>query len=330
MKANDLKEWETASDVFSEAPFELRVAHKFKENNAGDQETREFLENTLGIVTGLEGSKEGGRGIDNNVDLEEEDEEDDDDFDQEEEAMDDCDSLAEDCDEENMLVNDKIGNDELDALSYTSEVGSNSDGDASSGEEDNHGGSGRKDGGSGSATNKSPPRRSKRRRYTLPDGKRREDSTSGDDSDERSGRSTDVGKVDVANIVLGKRGRTKVDYRKLADAMFGDESDEDAKGAKKEYTYKPKSRAVSARKNHCGNDDEESDDGDDSDVGDAPKENEMKKVSSKNGKIESKKRHSRSGSSINLKSDHTDTSANNDKGGGTTKPQSIDLPQKGA
>ena len=65
--------------------------------------------------------------------------------------------------------------------------------------------------------------------------------------------------------------------------MFGDESDEDAKGAKKEYTYKPKSRAVSAWKNHCGNDDEESDNGDDSDVGSAPKENEIKKVSSKNG-----------------------------------------------
>jgi hypothetical protein len=40
--------------------------------------------------------------------------------------------------------------------------------------------------------------------------------------------------------------------------MFGDESDEDAKGDKKEYTYRPKT------KNIRGGDDDSDDDSDDS------------------------------------------------------------------
>ena len=203
MKANDLKEWETAADVFPEASFELRVARKFKENDdiREDEETRGFLEDTLGISTGAGRGKVGGGGGDNDLDLEEEDDEEDDgDFDQDEDATDDGESLAEDDDFEKRLATDTIGKDKLDALSFTSEVGSyDEDAAASSVEEGNDAGN-----------EKSPPRRGKRRRAARPGG----DSTSGDESDERSGRSTDMGTMDVANIVSGKRSRAKVDYRK--------------------------------------------------------------------------------------------------------------------
>ncbi len=92
MKANDLKEWETAADVIPEASLELRVARKFKENDdiREDEETRGFLEDTLGISTGAGRGKVGGGGGDNDLDLEEEDDEEDDgDFDQDEDATDD-------------------------------------------------------------------------------------------------------------------------------------------------------------------------------------------------------------------------------------------------
>jgi hypothetical protein len=45
---------------------------------------------------------------------------------------------------------------------------------------------------------------------------------------------------------------------RLADVMFGDESDEDATGAKKEYTFKPKARG---RQKNCHDDDDDDDDG---------------------------------------------------------------------
>jgi hypothetical protein len=46
---------------------------------------------------------------------------------------------------------------------------------------------------------------------------------------------------------------------RLADVMFGDESDEDATGAKKEYTFKPKARG---RQKNCDDDDDDDDDDD--------------------------------------------------------------------
>jgi hypothetical protein len=48
---------------------------------------------------------------------------------------------------------------------------------------------------------------------------------------------------------------------RLADVMFGDESDEDAKGAKKEYTFKPKARG--GQKDSDDDDDDDNDDDDD-------------------------------------------------------------------
>lgn len=179
---------------------ELRVARKFKEVDdiREDEETRDFLETTLGVRTGSQRDQDGGQGGDGNFYLEEEDdEEDDDDFDQEEEGTDDCDSLEEDDDEDERLGRDTIGKDELDALSVTSAIGS---------EDDDHTSSSDREDGDGEA----PRRRSRRKRFTL----LQEDATSGDESDECSGSSADKGRMDVRNILPGKRNRTKVDYRK--------------------------------------------------------------------------------------------------------------------
>merc|ERR1712194_161944 len=156
---------------------------------------------------------------------------------------DECESLDEDNEEERRLVKETIGKDEMDALSVTSGVGgsdsedNDSDEGASANEYDSNGG--------GNAKNRAP-RRSRRKRFTFStDLASGGDDSDDDEGDERSGRSsarpdTDVGAMDVTNIVRGKRRRTKVDYRKLADVMFGDESDDEAKGTKKEYTYNPR------------------------------------------------------------------------------------------
>ena len=235
----DDHEWEAAADVFPEGPFELRVAHKFKKD-IRDDETTLFLEETLGV--NVQGKKPDDN--DNNFGLlENEDggDESDDDFNHEDENVDDADSLAEDVDEEKRLLKDKIARDELDALS----VGSSDEDDegSSNGDEDDD----------DSGSNNEPIRRSKRRKFTLPaaagGSKKREDSDDDEeDSRSRSPNPTDIGTLDVANIVRGKRRRGKVDYRKLADAMFGDEPDEDAKGTKTEYTFKPPTKKKAARK----------------------------------------------------------------------------------
>jgi hypothetical protein len=47
---------------------------------------------------------------------------------------------------------------------------------------------------------------------------------------------------------------------RLADVMFGDESDDDAKDMKKEYTFKPKYRGGRSRKRTVDKDDEEEED----------------------------------------------------------------------
>lgn len=46
---------------------------------------------------------------------------------------------------------------------------------------------------------------------------------------------------------------------RLADVMFGDESDDDAKDIKKEYTFKPKSRGGRSQRRSDDRDAEEDD-----------------------------------------------------------------------
>lgn len=209
------------------------MAHKFKDN-IFDDETTEFLADTMGIG-GSSAAAHTGSETRERLDLLVEDDEEDDDFDNEEDDDDDDESdLAEDNDMEKRLLKEKIGKDELDALSITSgaasgssdneNTGTSDDEEDSSDDEDNS----NSGDGSSSDSNNPAPRRSKRRKFTLPDP-----DASGDDE----GGNSDIGKLDVSNIVRGSRRRKAVDYRKLADVMFGDEEDEDAKGGlKKEYT----------------------------------------------------------------------------------------------
>lgn len=67
---------------------------------------------------------------------------------------------------------------------------------------------------------------------------------------------------------------------RLADAMFGDESDEDAKGPKGEYTYKPKKKT--ARKNQDHSDDDARSDDATNDGGGGRKTPKEGKVNEKN------------------------------------------------
>ncbi|KAL3816471.1 hypothetical protein ACHAXA_009896 [Cyclostephanos tholiformis] len=239
-----MKEWENAKDVFPEATFELRVAQKMKDN-IRDEEMTTFLAQSLGIFTGSLLKDEKSESSNDNHFLLSEEDESDDDYDHEAlESLDD-ESFAEDRDMERQLVKEKIGKEELDALSVTSSDGS----DSSGGDNDID-----------SRTRR--PRRSKRKKFPL--------SKKIDNGDDDTSSDTnvavpplDVGTVDIANILRGKRRRTQVDYRKLADVMFGDESDDEAKGAKKEYTFKPKVRGRRGHRGRQQNSDE--DDGDDVD-----------------------------------------------------------------
>jgi hypothetical protein len=141
------------------------------------------------------------------------DEEDDEDFGEDIESADE--DMKEDMKEEKKLLKEKIGKDELNALSDCSDEESDDSVDEDAG-----------------------LRRSKRRRFTFPVAK-------GDDSSDTSdSRPSDIGALDTSNIGRGKRNRTKVDYKKLADTMFGDSEDEEAKGSVMKYDYKPKKAPV--------------------------------------------------------------------------------------
>ncbi|KAL9184867.1 hypothetical protein ACHAXT_002644 [Thalassiosira profunda] len=246
------EEWECAADIFPEAPFELRVARKFKEGQR-DRETDAFLADTLGIAS--KPSSTAGRGSNGGSD---EDDEDDDDFDHEEADGDDAESLAEDRHEEARLGKESIGKDELDNLSVGSsdEEGSD-DEDASE---------------SGGGPTEAPVRRRKRRRGALP----HDDANGTADADRGRSPPPDAGTLDVANIVRGPRRRATVDYRKLADAMFGDESDEEAKGAAREYTCKARDFSTSDNEGSDG-DDGDGDDDSGEEEEDAPKKKKARR-----------------------------------------------------
>ena len=189
-ESHDLDDWENAVDVFPEAEMELRVAKKFKDGKR-DEETEAYTKETLGIGRGVH--KQRPEHEASSLDIEEEDSEEDEDFDHEDAEVDD-ESLADDMDLEVKLAKEKIKRDEIDALSVSSIGGEDSDDDSSSDDEDGGG---------------DKPRRSKRRRFELPE----KSSGDSEDSDDRS-ELRDVGKLDTANIVRGKRRRAKVDYQK--------------------------------------------------------------------------------------------------------------------
>eukprot|EP00804_Cyclotella_cryptica_P024968 CCRYP_015508-RA/>CCRYP_015508-RA protein AED:0.06 eAED:0.06 QI:133/1/1/1/1/1/6/1103/1440 len=230
------KEWEKASDVFPDAHFETVVAQKLKEGIRGD-EVNEFLTEALGISFSLPAQQ---TNMTATLEYEDEEDESDDDFDfgcQEEEDADSSSNEDSD-DEEKQLMEEKIDKDELDALSMCSSALELND-----------------DVMSGSSSGNTRGRRSTRKRNLL----RHSNVDSNSDEEQSGGTSppSDVGKLDTANIVYGKRNRTKVDYRKLNDAMFGDESDDEAQGADVKFAYKPKAKV---RRDNSSSDESEVDD----------------------------------------------------------------------
>ena len=250
MRRRGHSEWETADDVFPEAELELRVAQKFKDG-IKDDETTIFIAETFGIGGAAVGIESDTVDEEDLAAQDDDDEEDDEDFDvvgRVEEGSDGDSSAAEDMHEEKKLLKEKIGRDELDALSVCSSS-EESDSDASSEEDEGL-------------------RRSKRRRFTFPPpaaaAAKGGDSSGNDDS-----KSKDMGALDTSNIVRGKRNRSKVDYRKLSDTMFGDDSDEEAKGSVMKYDYKPKKAPVDESSDEDEDESsDESDDEDDSQSGD--------------------------------------------------------------
>ncbi|EED90519.1 predicted protein [Thalassiosira pseudonana CCMP1335] len=201
------EEWEVATDVFPEAELEVRVAQKLKDGEL-DDECNDFLTETLGIVCAF--SRQAAQFEYSDA----ADEEEDDDFQfGGKGSSDDSDSFDGDSDEEKQLMCEAIGKDELDALSACSSA-NNSD---------------------SSGTGKKRQRRSRRKRSSMP----------GDTSDDEQSKSGDIGQLDTSNILFGKRRTTKVDYRKLNDAMFGDVSDDEATAATSKFDYKPSARVQS-------------------------------------------------------------------------------------
>ena len=198
-----MKEWETATDVFPEAPFELRVAQKLK-SNLQDDETTTFLAQ-IGIYIGNSKIDDGSMTIsDNHLLVDDDDESDDDDFDHEEAHSYDDESVVEDHKMECQLIEERISREELDALS----VSSNDDGSNTSGADNSSMACSDNNNNNDNAGSRFI-RRSKRKRFDFSNK-----ITSGDDDTSSEMPSLDIGTLDVANIVQGKRRRTQIDYRK--------------------------------------------------------------------------------------------------------------------
>lgn len=184
------REWESADDVFPEASSELRVAQKLKDG-VKDSETEQYLSETLGIIASSNHQQLNGASLED----EDEEEENDEDFvvGEKENVSSDGNSSVDDMDEERNLLKERIDADELDALS----VGSAGESSYGEGSYDD------------SNVNRKP-RRSKRKRSLLIS----ENVSDFASDDESSAPDRDGGKLDTANIIQGKRNRTKVDYRK--------------------------------------------------------------------------------------------------------------------
>ncbi len=184
------REWETADDVFPEASSELRVAQKLKDG-VKDSETQEFLSETFGIKASSNVQQSDWALFEEDDDEEENDE----DFvvGEKEKFSSDGDSSVDDMDEERNLLKERIDADELDALSVES-LGKASFSNVSDDD---------------SSENKKT-RRSKRKRSQLTSEKESDFAS----DDESTSAERDGGKLDTANIIHGKRNRTKVDYRK--------------------------------------------------------------------------------------------------------------------
>jgi hypothetical protein len=188
--ASTIRSWDRASDVFPEAEREYEMAIKWKEGQQ-DAEMAAFISNALGIsIETGNGSNTGVESQEDQVDEDDDDSEDEDfDLEKQKEAKEQDDesessskaSLADLSD-----VEGKIDRMELDALSLPSDEASDKDDNADNG----------------------------RRRTRSARSSRAASANNSSDDGSSSSNQVDVGTLDESNIVVGKRRRNQVDYRR--------------------------------------------------------------------------------------------------------------------
>jgi hypothetical protein len=226
--------WDQVDDVFPESPVDYEMAMKWKENKM-DKSTKNYLKDLFGGDDGDAAVYEhGDEGIGDDGD--EEEDEDDDDFDpdkakkskvKDDDNDDDASSNASLNDMSSVELN--IGRSEVAALSGGEQ---SSDDDEDDDDENDTGKSKQKSGGKA--------RRSRRIRSTRTSRTNTDNESS--DNDEALAPPQDIGKLDEANIVRGKRRRRRIDYRVLNDSMFGKLSakDEEKIDDTDDFQYKHK------------------------------------------------------------------------------------------
>ena len=314
-----LASWEHPSDVFPEAVEEERVASRLERGKRNDLTDR-WLCNLLGIPNGDASQDNQDAGDTSDVIENDYDEDDDSSVSIADNSDEDSDDANDDDDDGSVEVEWKVGKSELNALSDYSE----SD-ESSSDEGDSKGACSTKSPGARSSKRlrkqrKQSPAPAARRATAVPAPKRpqtalgallrRRKDAAGDSSSESDNdrNRPNVGALDASNIVSGRRNRTKVDYRKLNDAMFGDveEGGEDAVkifGKDDEYHFgeeikceKKRNRlyaqsSSSESESDSSSDDDSSDEGDVSaDEGEPRGASEEEDAAPSNGTSEMKKK----------------------------------------
>jgi len=209
--------WDNAADVFPEAEYENAVAVKWG-HGVRDKETDDLLSSFLGCFLGKNNQNFGGD--ENSADVmildgDDEDEDEDEDYDEDEEkeatgnddnSLDTDESNSDETSLEDMSsIECGVDKSELDALSSCSSL------DSGDNEEEED-----------ASAKKTKTRRSKRAQRHNNSSANKATPSSLSSREKKDVTMSDVGDLDEANILLGKRRRTKVDYRRLNDAMFGD------------------------------------------------------------------------------------------------------------
>jgi len=212
--------WEQVDDIFPEAEKEYKMTMNWKKNKI-DDETKSYLMGLFGDDNDKEFEMDEPEANDS---IALEDDDDDDDYDPEQKRNDKVennnipnDSDSDDDDSSNATLQDMssvelhIGKGELNALSGEESVESESGDDRKNNDYYKN-----------EEGIKQPSRRSCRSRSTR---FLRANNNNPDKEDivkvRKRYQSTDNGALDESNILLGKRRRRKIDYRKLNDSMFG-------------------------------------------------------------------------------------------------------------
>ena len=286
---DSLASWEHPADVFPEADEEERVATRLRHGGKRNERTDRWLCELLGIPYGEDDGAQAMAQGDIEDDYDEEDDSDVTSVNSDDDSNDEGDDDDED-------AASTISKSELNALSDYSSSDESSDED-SEGEDDE-----KKDKKRPGVRSSKRLRRNQERGQVVPTGRQAKQSkaqpntalaallrrsgysgsgigtgTGSESSSESEDEDKpDVGTLDESNIIVGKRQRTKVDYRKLNDAMFGSvDEDEAAKmfgkeedeynWAKKMSKKSRKRRSSSSSSSDSSSDEDSSNDEDSSD-----------------------------------------------------------------